>query len=121
MVCVSAQVPDYSLVSSLHVNDKHMRVRVAPDGGGNTDTEYNIYLDEPTSARLLSPHIISIIRDGEKSRMKAGGLFYESDCHYRARVVSHANASAAVSLCETIVRKLNLIFIMNQQTHSVAR
>lgn len=60
--------------------------------------------------RLLSPEIMSIVRNGNGSKLHVGRLPVASDCHYVGEVQSHNGAPAALSGCNHLV--INLAFIL---------
>uniref|UniRef100_A0A914VC25 Peptidase M12B domain-containing protein n=1 Tax=Plectus sambesii TaxID=2011161 RepID=A0A914VC25_9BILA len=89
------RVPEYDLIRPEHVGvDGDDEALFLSFSAWNED--YRLHL-RPNS-RLVSPEIVTVIRDGKDSRLH-DGLPYRSDCHYLGTVLSHGNASAAVSNC----------------------
>lgn len=92
------RVPEYDLIRPEHVNlDGDDEALMMNFWAWNE--QYQLHLRPNT--RLVSPEIVTVIRDGNDSRLH-DGLPYRSDCHYLGTVVSHGNASAAVSNCATV-------------------
>lgn len=92
------RVPEYDLIRPEHTSvdgdDEAMQMKFWA-----WNEEYRLHLRPNT--RLVSPEIVTVIRDGSDSRLHSG-LPYRSNCHYLGTVVSHRNASAAVSNCATV-------------------
>ncbi|VDN01757.1 unnamed protein product [Thelazia callipaeda] len=88
-------VPEYALVN---VNQKKY----------NNGTLYlsfdawdqNFCIDLKPNLKLLSPHLISVIREGKRN-FSSRGLpeHLKADCHFHGKVRSHNNVSAAISYC----------------------
>uniref|UniRef100_A0A915PU21 Peptidase M12B domain-containing protein n=1 Tax=Setaria digitata TaxID=48799 RepID=A0A915PU21_9BILA len=62
--------------------------------------EQKFHVDLKPNLKLLSPHLISVVRDGKRS-LENRGLppNLKTDCHFHGKVLSHDNVSAAISYC----------------------
>lgn len=70
----------------------------------STDDNEVFEIELTPNKRLISPNVVSFIRDDQDDDNGTSSAFYgrlpiESNCHYKGRVKSHGDASAAVSLC----------------------
>uniref|UniRef100_A0A0R3RG31 Pep_M12B_propep domain-containing protein n=1 Tax=Elaeophora elaphi TaxID=1147741 RepID=A0A0R3RG31_9BILA len=92
------EVPEYALID---VNSKQL-------SDGTTHLLFDawnqkFHVDLRPNLKLLSPHLISVVRDGKKS-WKSRGLpaHLKADCHFHGKVLSHGNVSAAISYCDRL-------------------
>ena len=92
------KVPEYDLIAP-----RHLRVDGDEDALHMSfsawNEQYRLHLRPNT--RLVSPEIVTLIRDGNGSQLHPG-LRHRSDCHFLGTVLSHGNASAAVSNCANV-------------------
>ncbi|EJD75358.1 hypothetical protein LOAG_17486 [Loa loa] len=89
-------VPEYELID---VNRKQLTDGTIHLLFHAWDQEFLVNLKP--NLKLLSPHLISVVRDGKKSSRSRGlPTHLKADCHFYGKVLSHDNVSAAISYCD---------------------
>ncbi|CAJ0935639.1 unnamed protein product, partial [Mesorhabditis belari] len=95
------KVPEYHLIRTIkNLNGENLRLEF--------EAWNETYQAELTPNRkLVSPHLISVIRDGENAtRLEKLNLDYS--CHYQGKLTSHKDAPIAISDCRTLMGTLVL-------------
>uniref|UniRef100_A0AAF5PJB6 Peptidase M12B domain-containing protein n=1 Tax=Wuchereria bancrofti TaxID=6293 RepID=A0AAF5PJB6_WUCBA len=63
--------------------------------------DQKFHVDLKRNLKLLSPHLISVVRDGSRSSRSQGlPAHLKADCHFHGKVLSHDNVPAAISYCD---------------------
>lgn len=94
------QVPEYELIKTekYHKEDGGLRIRFTAWGD-----EY--VLDLKPNTGLISPHIVSIVRNGSEVRERKG-LELDHNCHFQGTVSSHGRVPVAISDCRSLMGTL---------------
>ncbi|VDK47676.1 unnamed protein product [Anisakis simplex] len=92
-------VPEYELIKTERLKFGGDGLRLKFNAWNST---YRIELQP--NRKLLSPHLISVIRDGNHSE-RTNGLpsNLDSNCHFVGKVTSHGDVAAAISNCHSLM------------------
>ncbi|KAF1748497.1 hypothetical protein GCK72_024964 [Caenorhabditis remanei] len=91
-------VPEYSLIETTRHPLKNGDMKMKFVAFNDT---YHLNLRK--NSRIVSPHIISVIRHADDSVTTYNGLRNYEHCHYQGEVKSHGNMKAAISDCGALM------------------
>uniref|UniRef100_A0A7E4UZ46 Peptidase M12B domain-containing protein n=1 Tax=Panagrellus redivivus TaxID=6233 RepID=A0A7E4UZ46_PANRE len=94
-VADKAHVPEYALITPLHEIDDDGRISKLNFTA--FDSTYEIHLTP--NDKLVSPHVVTVIRDGNMTTEHKGLPIGDKSCHYHGKVPTHGGVKAAVSQC----------------------
>ncbi|VDL84768.1 unnamed protein product [Nippostrongylus brasiliensis] len=94
------QVPEYELIKTERYpkEDGGLRIRFSAWGD-----DYD--LDLKPNNRLISPHLVSITRNGSEV-VERKGLELDHNCHFQGTVSSHGQVPVAISDCRSLMGTL---------------
>ncbi|UMM42765.1 hypothetical protein L5515_018465 [Caenorhabditis briggsae] len=95
------EVPEYSLIETTRHPLKNGGLKMKFVAWNDT---YHLNLRK--NSRIVSPHIISVIRHGDDAVTTYDGLRDYNQCHYQGEVKSHGNMKAAISDCGALMGSL---------------
>ncbi|CAI2356296.1 unnamed protein product [Caenorhabditis sp. 36 PRJEB53466] len=91
-------VPEYSLIEATRHPLKNGDLKMKFVAWNDT---YHLNLRK--NSRIVSPHVISVIRHGDNDVTTYEGLRDYQQCHYQGEVKSHGNMKAAISDCGALM------------------
>ncbi|EPB68497.1 reprolysin family propeptide [Ancylostoma ceylanicum] len=94
------QVPEYELIKTQRHRKKDGGLRLQFSAWGD-----DFVLDLKPNSRLISPHIVSVTRNGTQVTEQKG-LPMDYNCHFQGTVSSHGHVPVAISDCRHLMGTL---------------